>query len=146
VGAYHIQLGESFNSYAGAASAASLYPGGFPAWIKGTYYVRIGGYSSNNAASGAASSLGLPAYTVVGPSATAITVTQTKTTTILFQFDGGGTNSLVVMPGQDDSVKTVTWFKGNRYFALFSTERMTGDNLTVINVLRMEIISKGFFL
>jgi stage II sporulation protein D len=143
VGAYHIQLGETFNSYAGAASAASLYPGGFPAWIKGTYYVRIGAYPSNDAASRAASSLGVPAYNITGPSATAITVTQTKTTTILFQFDGGGTNSLVVMPGQDDSVKTVTWFKGNRYFGSFQYKRMNGDNLTVINILRMEDYVKG---
>jgi stage II sporulation protein D len=87
--------------------------------------------------------MGLPGYNVVGASATAVTVTQTKTTTILFQFDGAGANSLVVMPGQDDSVKSITWFKGYRYYGCFQYKRLTGDNLTVINVVRMEDYIKG---
>lgn len=143
VGAYHIQLGAGYGSYSEAAAAAAGYTGGFPAWINGSYRVRIGSYTSQTAATAALGQLGVTDAQVVGGSSNAITITQTKTTTILFQYDGAGTRSLVVVPGRNDDVKTITWFKGYRYYGTFQYKRLSGGNLTVINVVRMEDYVKG---
>ena len=41
VGEYHLQLPGSYASFAQAQAAASQYPGGFAAYIGGTYYARV---------------------------------------------------------------------------------------------------------
>ncbi len=143
VGAYHVQLPATYSSASAAKSAASGYTGGFPAYIGGTYRVRVGSYQNTTDAQAAANALGVSGAVAVGPSSTAVTVTRTKTTTILFQFDGGSTSSLVVRPGQNNSVKTITWFKSNQYYGSFQYKRISGGNLTVINVLPMEDYVKG---
>ncbi|MDD4715589.1 MAG: SpoIID/LytB domain-containing protein [Oscillospiraceae bacterium] len=143
VGAYHIQLNTVYGSYSAASSAAKMYSGGFPAWIGGAYRARVGSYTTSAAAGAAMKSLGISNAEVVGGSETAITVTQTKTTAILFQFDGNGKNSLVVMPGKNNDVKAITWFKGYRYYGNFQYKRLSGGDLTVINVVPMEDYVKG---
>ena len=87
--------------------------------------------------------LGVSDATVVGTSANGITVTETKPGNILFQFDSGGSEIFAVRPGQDDSTKTVTWFKGFRYYGDFLYERVSGGGLTVINRLSMDDYIKG---
>ncbi|MEG1578785.1 MAG: SpoIID/LytB domain-containing protein [Oscillospiraceae bacterium] len=72
----------------------------------------------------------------VGITPQAITVFATDTGVVLFQFDGN-TPQLTILPGLDDSVKTVTWFAGRQYFGSFRYT-CTGDLLTVINALPME--------
>ena len=143
IGAYHIQPAGTYGSASAATAAAAAYNGGFPVWINGAFHVRVGCYTNQSDAENAAAALGLTDYTVAGPSATAVTVTRTGTTEVLFQFDGGTSSSLAVMPGQDDSEKTVTWFKGYRYYGGFQYKRLNGGNLTVINVVRMEDYIKG---
>ncbi len=143
IGGFHIQPAGTYGSASAATAAAAAYVGGFPAWINGAFRVRIGCYTNQSDAENAAAALGLTDYIVAGPSATAVTVTRTGSTEVLFQFDGAGEKSLVVMPGQDDSVKAVTWFKGYRYYGCFQYKRMGGGNLTVINVVRMEDYIKG---
>ena len=143
IGAYHVQLPDTYSTFEGAKSKAANYEGGFPAYINGTYRVRVGSYTSTASAKAAADKLGVSGATAVGASSTAVTVTQTKTTTILFQFDGGSDCSLVVRPGQNDAVKTITWFKNNQYYGSFQYKRLSGGNLTVINVLPMEDYIKG---
>lgn len=143
IGCYHIELPNSYASFGEAQSAAGSYSGAFPAWISGRYVVRIGAYASKDAAQNAQSSLGLAASSVVGTSSSGITVTRTKTATILFQFDSAGTQIFAVNPGLEEGTKTKTWFKGYRYYGDFLYERIGGGNITVSNYLSMEDYIKG---
>ncbi|MEG0824771.1 MAG: SpoIID/LytB domain-containing protein [Oscillospiraceae bacterium] len=74
--------------------------------------------------------------TVGGVTPQAITVFATDTGAVLFQFDGN-TPQLTILPGLDDSVKTITWFAGRKYFGSFRYS-CTGDLLTVVNALPLE--------
>ena len=138
VGCYHIQLPGAYPVYEEALTAAAGVAGAFPAWIEGTYYVRVGGYPDSGSAAAAQAALGLEGTSVVGTSSGAVSVVKTGTSTILFQFDGGSGLALGVLPGLDDSVKTKTWFKRRVYFGGFRFERINGGNLTVVNILNLE--------
>lgn len=122
-----VQLPGSYATFA-EASAAAMAVGGFPAWVNGAYCVRQ--------ASGAGG-------TLVTPGGNAVSVYKTDTSSILFQFDGEEQLSLAVKPGQDDSVRTTTWFKGYKYYGAFQYQRLNGGNLTVCNVLPLEDYLKG---
>lgn len=136
VGCYHLQMSGSYNNFKDA-QAAAYSVGGFPAWIDGSYYVRIGAYTSKNEAVAAAG--GRSDLTPVGTSSYGITVVITGTNQPVFQFDGGADNAmLVVKPGLDDSEKTITHFKGYKYYGSFRYERINGGNLTVVNLVSME--------
>ncbi len=142
VGCYHIQLPGSYGSFEAAKNAASTY-GGFPVWASGTYYARVGAYASSGEAESAKSALGLSDGYVVGTTSSGISVTKTKTTKILFQFDGGGSPLLAVRPMSINGEKTVTWFKGYKYYGDFRYERIGGGNLTVVNFVNMDDYAKG---
>lgn len=142
VGCFHLQLPTTYTSFEEAQTAASTVSNGFPAWIEGTYYVRVGAYTSKEEALSAQTALGLSNATVVGTSGYAVTVVVTKTGKPIFQFDGGQGYSLGIQPGLDDSVKTVTWFKGYRYYGGFQYRR-SGGNITVINIVDLEDYIKG---
>ena len=58
IGCYHIQLSGSYQSYEDALSVAQQYDGGFPAWISGSYVVRVGAYETKSIATEAESTLG----------------------------------------------------------------------------------------
>lgn len=143
VGCYHIQLPGSYTGYAAARGAADARTDAFPAWVGGTYYVRVGAYVSKEAAQAAQTALGLTGGTMVCDSDSAVTVVCTKTGTVLFQFDGGGACALAVEPGLDDTAKTTTWFKGYRYYGAFQYQRQGGGNLTVVNFVPLEDYLKG---
>lgn len=143
IGCYHIQLPGTYSSFTDAKAAADTLSGGFPAWTNGVYSVRVGAYASKDAAVSAQSSLGISNTSIVGTSSYAVSVVKTKTTTILFQFDGGESQPLAVMPGRSGSVKAVTWFKGYQYYGAFRYERLDGGNLTVVNILALEDYVKG---
>lgn len=87
VGCFHLLM-DSFRRFDDAAEEAEEYDGGFVAWIDGEYQVRVGAYLSKEDALDAADELG--EGEVVGTSAYAVTVIQTGTDRVLFQFDGGG--------------------------------------------------------
>jgi len=143
IGCYHLQLPECFDSFQEAQAAAEEVSGGFPAWIDGTYYVRTGAYATKAEATSAKEDCGIDGVTVVGTSCYGISVVSTKTTTILFQFDGGEELPLGVKPGLDDSEESVTWFAGFRYYGAFRYERIGGGNITVVNILPLEDYVKG---
>lgn len=143
IGCYHVQLPDSYESFSEAKEASASIADAFPAWISGQYVVRIGAYESKDSALNAQSNLGQAETTIVGTSSYGITITKTKTATILFQYDSMGTQTLVVNPGQDDTDKTVTWFKGYRYYGDFFYERIDGGNITVSNYLSMDDYVKG---
>lgn len=133
VGCWHVQLPGAYASFEEAQTHA-WDVGGFPAWINGEYQVRFGSYAAQGEAQAMAEQLG---GTAVGTSAYGVSVVKTKTNTILFQFDGGEQNSLTVKPGTDDTKKTVTHYRGGRYYGSFQFRRIGGGNMTVTNYLPM---------
>ena len=143
VGCYHLQLPETYASFQEALDTAETLTDGFPAWIDGSYYVRSGAYTTKEEAEAGKAALGLNDAEVVGTSGYAVSVVVTKTGEVLFQFDGGSALSLGVCPGLDDSVKTVTWFKGYRYYGGFQYVRDNGGNIEVINVVSLDDYVRG---
>lgn len=142
IGCFHLQTGGAYASYDEAVTAAAQSPGAFPAWVNGSYFVRMGAYPSRAAADAAKAASAVPVE-VVETTAYGINVLQTKTDHILFQYDGGEGRPLVVQPGLEAGVKAVTWFKGLRYYGGFSYERRDGNNLTVTNLVEMDDYING---
>ena len=141
IGCYHIQVPGNYTDYTQAAQAAAPL-GGFVAWIDGSFQVRVGAYATQEEAE-AAIAAGTVSGTVVGTSAYGVNVTQTGSTQILFQFDGGADLSLGILPDVTGSSTVRTWFKGYRYEGGFRYERIDGGNLTVVNILDLESYIKG---
>ena len=140
VGCYHIQVPGSYSSYRDAsADAKSL--GGFVAWINGSYQVRVGAYTTKEAAAAACSSLGYG--TVVGTSSYGVNVVATGTSQILFQFDGGASQSLGIMPDVTGASDVRTWFWDIKYRGGFTYQRIDGGNITVANIIDLENYVKG---
>ncbi len=138
VGCYHIQIPGDFGSYEEAAQTAAQYSGGFVAWIDGAYQVRTGAYASKEEAEAA----GI-AGTVVGTSSYGMSVVQTGTDRILFQYDCGEDGRLAIQPDVTGAEETRTWFDGYKYRGGFQYHRRTGGNLTVVNVLPLEDYVNG---
>ena len=132
---YHVQLAETFYDYAAASLRASQY-GGFAAYDNGVFVVRVGNYGDYGSAQSALYSLGA-AGTVAGGSSTGVTVIVTGTSTVLFEFDQSGLYSLGIRPIEAGQ-KTVTWFRGYRYYGGFEYQRVTGGAINVVNVVSME--------
>ena len=135
LGPYHIQLDERFSSFAQAASWANQV-GGYPAYLSGSYVVRVGGYESRGDAEHALSGLDTGG-SVVESSSTGVLVTETRTTNILFEFDCQGALNLGVQPN-GQGAEAVTWFRGSQYLGGFEYARVTGGDLNVINVVDLE--------
>ena len=136
IGAYHLQLPETYATYEAAAAAAQAYPYGFPAYVDGQYVVRFEFYST--AANAAA---GYPGYQVVGGSETCYTVVDTGTGQILFEFDNGG-DYLGIMP-QSSGEEARTWFRGYQYYGGFQYMRRSGNDLSVINFVSEDLYVAG---
>ena len=200
VGKYYLQLPETYSSFAKARAAAAAYEdeGGFPAYIGGEYYVRIGSYTTRDTA--ADDQAGLAERGVetelTGTSEYGVNVVVTGKNTIVFQFDdlGEGTGLGIEPNGVDiwedgegddgpedeesdgpggeeddrpegeesdgpedgendgadvaqfsteDSVKYTTWSKNRLYYGGFRFERISGGDMTVVNILDLEDYVKG---
>lgn len=139
MGPWHVEIG-GFRDFDDAQDAAWDYDDAYPAWIDWEYVIRVGCYDTREEAEDAAAELG--EGSAVKSSSTGVTVTVTKTTEILFEFDCSGVLDLGVLPdGQGDDA--VTWFKGYRYAGGFEYARVTGGNINVINVVDLEDYVKG---
>ena len=145
VGCYHLLLPGTYADFYGAQMAASTYPGGFPAWVDGAYQVRVGAYLDSASAQAARDSLGLTDAQVAGTSGNGVSVVETGSSRILFQFDSTAGLFLAVRPGLDDGSKTETIFRNNVYYGSFQYRRNGGD-ITVVNVLPMEDYVQGVIL
>lgn len=143
VGCYHIQVPGSYSDYDQAAAVAAQWPGGFVAWVDGSYQVRVGAYTDSASAQAAQTALGLTGGTITGTSSAGVSVVKTGTSQILFQFDSTSGLCLGIKPGLDDSVKTETIFRGNTYYGGFQYQRVGGGNLTVSNVISLEDYVQG---
>lgn len=142
IGCYHVLLPGSYGSFEEASGAASQYSDGFPAYYDGSYYVLCGDYESADEAYAAAQSMGISGAEAYSASNRCVTVVNTKTGRVLFEFDCGSELNLAVSP-QSSSGKAVTWFRGNRYYGDFEYVRRSGEKLTVINIVNIEDYVKG---
>jgi stage II sporulation protein D len=140
VGCYHIQIPGSFATYQAAQEEATRW-GGFVAWINGEYQVRVGAYLSKEEAQAALDAM--EEGTIVGTSSYGVNVVATGTSRILFQFDGGSGQSLGIMPDVTGASDVRTWFSGYKYRGGFLYQRLSGGNLTVVNVVGLEDYVKG---
>ena len=135
MGEWRVQI-DGFRSYDDAMSRARDQ-GGWPAWVDWEYVVRLGCYDSRDEAEREAERCGGRA---VRSSSTGVTVTRTRTTDILFEFDCSGVLALGIQPSGRN---TSTWFKGYKYGGGFEYPRVTGGNLNVVNVVDLEEYVKG---
>lgn len=133
---YHVQLADVYYDYDTASAAASAYGDAFVAYVDDRYRVHLGSYDSRGEAESAMRSLGA-AGAAVGGSATGVTVKATDSGTVLFEFDCGGLRSLGIKPVETGE-KSVTWFRGYRYYGGFEYQRITGGDINVINVVNIE--------
>ena len=136
LGPWHVEI-DGFGDFDEAREAAWAY-GGYPAWIDGEYVVRVGAYGSAEAAERAAGDIG--AGYAACSSDTGILVTVTRTTNILFEYDGSQTFGVRPDNGREEPV---TWFKGYKYPGAFAYRRARGGSLNVINVVDLEEYVKG---
>lgn len=140
VGCFHVLI-DAYRDFEQAADEAAYYDGGFVAWIDGEYQVRVGAYTSKDLAASAAATLG--EGDVVGTSAYAVTVIETGTDRVLFQFDAAGEDSFGIMPDVTGADQVRTWFQGYKYYGGFRYERIGGGDLTVAGIVDMETYIKG---
>ena len=141
VGCYHIQVPGVYYNYADARNDAEIF-NGFVAWIDGTYQVRVGSYASSQSAQSALAGMSFNGA-VVGTSSYGITVAATGTNRILFQFDGGASQHFGVMPDVTGAPAPRTWFAGYKYEGGFQYRRMSGGDVTVINVISLDDYTRG---
>ncbi len=149
-GAYHVQLATAYASF-DAAEAAARDHGGYPVFYNGAYYVRVGSYTTMEAASNSAAT----AYgSVVSGGARSVLVVKAGTDQILFGFDCGSTYSLSLAPqsGSGAAITQVAECKdrsGTRsctYYGDFQFTRLSTQDpqkLTLVNFVGLESYVKG---
>ncbi len=154
VGGYHVEMDESFADFEEAKYVADQFRTGFVAFINNDYRVRVDHFTSREEAEAAAATYAT--YTwydldgreysfsgeVVSPSATGVTITETTTDHILFEFDCSGAKSLGILP-DGRGREAETWFKGYRWLGGFEYRRSTGGNINVINVVDVDDYVRG---
>ncbi len=144
IGAYHLQLEQHYETYDEAAAVAANYGGGFVAFLTDHYAVRVNQYRTEEGVRRAYGEwTGEDTVEIVSPSRTGVMVTVSGTDRILFYFDCGGLRSLGVEPMSRNGEKPLTWFRGYRYYGGFEYQRVTGGNISVINVVNVEDYVKG---
>ncbi|MDR2606601.1 MAG: SpoIID/LytB domain-containing protein [Oscillospiraceae bacterium] len=135
VGCFHVRLG-GYATFDEAKAESNRHNGGFPSYVNGTFYANFGNYTTRSDAESAMINSGLNGEVFTG-SDKCVTVVESGTANILFEFDVSGTG-LGVMPRGYFGEKALTWFKGYKYFGGFEYLRNSGSNMTVINYVNME--------
>jgi len=143
LGCYHLQRPITFATYEEARAMVDSTLNSFVSWVDGAYYVRSGSFATYDEAKAAADAEPEANWSVSYTSVYGINVVKTGTCQILFQFDGGETMPLGVMPGLESNEGAVTWFKGYKYQGGFRYERVSGGNLVVVNVVDVDTYVKG---
>ena len=143
IGAYHIELPDSYFSYEEALSASSLLEESgyaymaFPAYISGSWRVRVNSYETLDEAYSYLYNYAQGSV-AVGGSSTCFTVLATGSEKIIFEFDMGSAANIAIMPISQYGEQTVTWFKGEEYNGAFEYKRIYGNDVTVINVIDVD--------
>ena len=138
VGCFHVLVEEGFRNFEDAQDAAEDYEDGFVAYIDGEYQVRAGAFETKEDAERYGER-----GDVVGTSSYGLTVVETGTDHVLFQYDQGAGTKLAIQPGADGAKETRTWFSNYHYRGGFEYFRRTGGNVTVVNVLSLEDYVNG---
>lgn len=138
VGCFHVLVEEGFRNFEDAQDAAEDYEDGFVAYIDGEYQVRAGAFETKEDAERYGER-----GDVVGTSSCGLTVVETGTDHVLFQYDQGAGTKLAIQPGADGAKETRTWFSNYHYRGGFEYFRRTGGNVTVVNVLSLEDYVNG---
>ena len=138
VGCFHVLVEEGFRNFEDAQDAAEDYEDGFVAYIDGEYQVRAGSFETKEDAERYGER-----GDVVGTSSYGLSVVETGTDHILFQYDQGSGTKLAIQPGADGAKETRTWFSNYHYRGGFEYFRRTGGNVTVVNVLSLEDYVNG---
>lgn len=141
VGCYHILIDSGYGDYEDARRDAEDYEDGFVAWIDGEYQVRVGAYLSKGEALDAIDTLG--EGTVVGTTSYGMSIVETGTDHILFQFDQGTGGILAILPDVTGAEDVRTWFSNYKYRGGFLYQRLNGGNISVVNVVELEDYVKG---
>lgn len=144
VGAYCLQIDEYFDLDDALDVVDEVEDEDYDAYLCYTakgFRVRIGQYMSGEDASAAlervSDNIGWELERRV-PNGTCYTVVVTGTSHILYQFDMLGEYPLGIMP-----FSRQTWFKGNCYYGGFEYNRISGNNINVINVIGLTDYIKG---
>jgi stage II sporulation protein D len=142
IGCYHIQSSAAYGTFEEASLAAAGVSSSFVKYASGAFYVCAGNYTTADEAESAGASLGLSGYITSGSTYT-VTVAETGTNRIIFEFDCGADRWLGVMPRPSDGAKPQTWFKGYRYHGGFQYARLDGKEITVVNFVGIDDYTRG---
>lgn len=144
VGAYSLQIDDYFDLEGALDVIREIEGENYDAYLcytPGGFRVRIGQYTSGEDASNALgavqSDIGWSLSRRV-PNGTCYTVVITGTSEILYQFDMLGEYPLGILPMSEQ-----TWFKGYKYYGGFEYNRVSGNNINVINVVSLTDYIKG---
>ena len=144
IGAYCLQIDEYFDLEDALDVIEEIEDEDYDAYLcytAGGFRVRIGQYTSGEAANeklnGVESDIGWPLERRV-PNETCYTVVLTGTSEIVYQFDMLGDYPLGIQPLSEQ-----TWFKGYKYYGGFEYNRVSGNNMNVINVVGLTDYVKG---
>lgn len=145
---YHVLVPDPYYTYDEAAAAASMYSDAFVRCVDGLFYVLIGSYGTAEGAQSAAAAFG-GNFTSCGCHSNTVTVKNTHTGSILFQFRCSD-SYLAIKPvfpngtwfSDDMEKRAITWFKANQYRGIFEY-RTSGSAISVINILSMSDYIKG---
>ncbi len=144
IGAYCLQIDDYFDLEDALDVIADIKEEDHDAYLcytSGGFRVRIGQYTSgedaNRALNDVEADIGWPLERRV-PNDTCYTVVRTGTSEIVYQFDMLGDYPLGIRPLSEQ-----TWFKGYKYYGGFEYNRVSGNNMNVINVVGLTDYIKG---
>ncbi|MCL2083833.1 MAG: SpoIID/LytB domain-containing protein [Oscillospiraceae bacterium] len=146
VGAYHIDTGafyaDVYSAQLDADTRAAAGQNAFVSYSDGVFRVYIDSYATLAEAQNAAGQAGGTGGAT--GSVYCVSVAESGTSRILFQFDAGHANTpLVVQPSLGEVERPVTHFRGGTYAGMFEYRRMDGNNISVVNCLSMKDYIKG---
>lgn len=142
IGAFHIELSSAFSDYDSARAVAdslNVSANVFVKYSSGLFYVCIGDYP--HAANAEADRLTMSldyATTIDSGSTYSVSVVETGTDRILFEFDYSGKYSLALRPKIEEGLKAITYHRGYRYYGDFSFIRPYSGNIFVVNYVGIE--------
>ena len=138
VGCFHLRYNTVYATYDEAAAKAAEYDGGFVKYENGSFAVLVGQYLSSGELSRAVGG----DFTGDSGTANTVTVVETRTNRILFEFDCGTSLNLAVRPFSNSEIKTQTWHRGCMYYGGFSFLRGEAG-ITTVNYVNVEDYVKG---
>lgn len=142
IGCYHALLNESFLSFEEAQAEAVTWRYAFPAYYSGSYRVLAGAFGTEEEAAAYIAEHALDAVPF-SASNRCLSVVETGTDRILFEFDFGDDYYFSIEPYDTQGQKPITWFNRYKYYGGFQFSRLSGDNLTVINYVNIDDYAKG---